>query len=206
MSFKITTTSISPSHLKTAQIVEELADFAKVVDDSYNLNIKELSFCFGVNYTDGVYVESDEFYKKDKWLGLNLSFSMSELEKRKNSIFAQRLYFGNHFYRYFTEFVHKRQEIIFGKKKNRSNDLVLDMQRYLTNNIWLYDQEGKVSVKNILKWSPDQAIRKLGNPRQREFLDLVNGSKKQTLIWNLSNGQTISVSYLLSNGKWHTED
>ena len=175
----------SPSYIKISEIGKELLMFSTIINNKYSQINFEFAFCFRALYTTKGINSKVRFYKEENsWLGMDLIMPLNEFNPYKDNVSMQRRIMGKHFFPFFAENIKKyRNKLPILKPIEK--DLIEDMRLFLIDNLWLLDENGELKL-SVIKTVPYERVMSLfGNPKQKKILNIENGQKMQSLLWEI---------------------
>lgn len=192
----------SPSYIKISEIGKELLMFSTIINNKYSQINFEFAFCFRALYTTKGINSKVRFYKEENsWLGMDLIMPLNEFNPYKDNISMQRRIMGKHFFPFFAENIKKyRNKLPILKPIEK--DLIEDMRLFLIDNLWLLDENGELKL-SVIKTVPYERVMSLfGNPKQKKILNIENGQKMQSLLWEIDKETKLLIQYKLINKNW----
>jgi hypothetical protein len=192
----------SPSYIKISEIGKELLMFSTIINNKYSQINFEFAFCFRALYTTKGINSKVRFYKEENsWLGMDLIMPLNEFNPYKDNVSMQRRIMGKHFFPFFAENIKKyRNKLPILKPIEK--DLIEDMRLFLIDNLWLLDENGELKL-SVIKTVPYERVMSLfGNPKQKKILNIENGQKMQSLLWEIDKETKLLIQYKLINKNW----
>ena len=192
----------SPSYIKISEIGKELLMFSTIINNKYSQINFEFAFCFRALYTTKGINSKVRFYKEENsWLGMDLIMPLNEFNPYKDNVTMQRRIMGKHFFPFFAENIKKyRNKLPILKPIEK--DLIEDMRLFLIDNLWLLDENGELKL-SVIKTVPYERVMSLfGNPKQKKILNIENGQKMQSLLWEIDKETKLLIQYKLINKNW----
>lgn len=192
----------SPSYIKISEIGKELLMFSTIINNKYSQINFEFAFCFRALYTTKGINSKVRFYKEENsWLGMDLIMPLNEFNPYKDNVSMQRRIMGKHFFPFFAENIKKyRNKLPILKPIEK--DLIEDMRLFLIDNLWLLDENGELKL-SVIKTVPYERVMSLfGNPKQKKILNIENGQKIQSLLWEIDKETKLLIQYKLINKNW----
>ena len=192
----------SPSYIKISEIGKELLMFYTIINNKYSQINFEFAFCFRALYTTKGINSKVRFYKEENsWLGMDLIMPLNEFNPYKDNVSMQRRIMGKHFFPFFAENIKKyRNKLPILKPIEK--DLIEDMRLFLIDNLWLLDENGELKL-SVIKTVPYERVMSLfGNPKQKKILNIENGQKMQSLLWEIDKETKLLIQYKLINKNW----
>lgn len=192
----------SPSYIKISEIGKELLMFSTIINNKYSQINFEFAFCFRALYTTKGINSKVRFYKEENsWLGMDLIMPLNEFNPYKDNVSMQRRIMGKYFFPFFAENIKKyRNKLPILKPIEK--DLIEDMRLFLIDNLWLLDENGELKL-SVIKTVPYERVMSLfGNPKQKKILNIENGQKMQSLLWEIDKETKLLIQYKLINKNW----
>ena len=192
----------SPSYIKISEIGKELLMFSTIINNKYSQINFEFAFCFRALYTTKGINSKVRFYKEENsWLGMDLIMPLNEFNPYKDNVSMQRRIMAKHFFPFFAENIKKyRNKLPILKPIEK--DLIEDMRLFLIDNLWLLDENGELKL-SVIKTVPYERVMSLfGNPKQKKILNIENGQKMQSLLWEIDKETKLLIQYKLINKNW----
>lgn len=192
----------SPSYIKISEIGKELLMFSTIINNKYSQINFEFAFCFRALYTTKGINSKVRFYKEENsWLGMDLIMPLNEFNPYKDNVSMQRRIMGKHFFPFFAENIKKyRNKLPILKPIEK--DLIEDMRLFLIDNLWLLDENGELKLSVIKTVSYERVMSLFGNPKQKKILNIENGQKMQSLLWEIDKETKLLIQYKLINKNW----
>lgn len=176
--------------------------FSTIINNKYSQINFEFAFCFRALYTTKGINSKVRFYKEENsWLGMDLIMPLNEFNPYKDNVSMQRRIMGKHFFPFFAENIKKyRNKLPILKPIEK--DLIEDMRLFLIDNLWLLDENGELKL-SVIKTVPYERVMSLfGNPKQKKILNIENGQKMQSLLWEIDKETKLLIQYKLINKNW----
>ena len=192
----------SPSYIKISEIGKELLMFSTIINNKYSQINFEFAFCFRALYTTKSINSKVRFYKEENsWLGMDLIMPLNEFNPYKDNVSMQRRIMGKHFFPFFAENIKKyRNKLPILKPIEK--DLIEDMRLFLIDNLWLLDENGELKL-SVIKTVPYERVMTLfGNTKQKKIINIENGQKMQSLLWEIDKETKLLIQYKLINKNW----
>jgi len=199
---RISIQSATPGYVKVSEIGNELIGFSTIIDNKYSQIDFEFAFCFRALYsTEGINSKVRFYKEQNSWLGMDLIMSLDEFNPYKNNVSMQRLIMGKHFFPFFAENIKKYKNKLPSLKPVAEN-LIEDMRVFLTENLWLKDENSSLKLSLIETVSYQRAMELFGNPVQKSFSENERGQKEQSLIWQVEENNKLFARYILEDKNW----